>query len=293
MNKPSIYFKTISFLLAVGMVMSESLIAAASIKYGSSSQDQSSPSLSLLAQRRGRLGFRVGGIRSSSRRTGGISRGSFVCDGEKITTTALMPQVQAKDEESGKLQWVPADAATVESHPKFFVYVSQTKKPNATFTLYKETKQADGKIIDESVHEETVALTGHPGIVSVSVPENIKLELNQRYHWYFSIECNEVQSPTDTSVDKSDNSYVEGWVQQIQKDPNLEAALKNAGEKGRPTVYTNYELWTETVSSLADLRQRYPNDQEVAADWQSLLDSVGLGNMAKEQLIGSLARVQN
>lgn len=297
MNKPSIYFKTISLVLAVGMVMSESLIAAASIKYGSSSQDRSTPSSTLLAQRRerGRLGFRVGAVRSSRKRTGGISRGSFVCDGEKITTTALMPQVQVPDEKNpGTQKWIPADAATVESSPKFWVYVSQTKKTSAKFTLNKVTKQADGKIIDEKeIHEETVALTGHAGIVSVSVPKNIELEMNQPYHWYFSIDCNSVQSPTDTSVDKSDNPFVEGFVQRIQKDPSLEPALKNAGEKDHPIVYTNYELWTEAVSTLADLRQRYPSDQQLKDDWQSLLESVDLQRVAKEQLLGSLTVVSN
>ncbi|HBE19533.1 MAG TPA: hypothetical protein DEG17_02530 [Cyanobacteria bacterium UBA11149] len=291
MNKYSIYLKAMSLALALGMVMTESLSAAVTIN--NSSQDLSTSSSTLLAQRRGRLGFRVGGIRPSNRRTGGISRGSFLCDGDRITTTALMPQVEAKNEKSGKLEWIPVDATTVESSPKFLVYVSQTKKPTATFILYKEIKDANGKIIDDLVYEENVALTGKSGIVSISVPDDIELEMNQRYHWYFSMECNTVQSPTDTSADASDHSYVEGWVQRIQKDPNLETALKNAGEKGHPAVYSNNELWIETVSSLADLRQRYPNDRLLQDDWQSLLESVGLERVANETLLGSLTVVSH
>lgn len=275
MNKPSIYFKTISLVLAMGMVMSESLIAAASIKYGSSSQDQSTPSSSLLAQRRGRLGFRVGGIRSSRQRTGGIARGPSVisdCNGESITITALLPQTNRQN------QKVPDDKIeveeTVSANPTVLVHITPTKAKIAEFTVKNEKG-------DTIVHNETVSLTHNSGVVSLKVSEK-PLQAGQLYHWAFQIYCDASSSGGDLTVD--------GWVQYNAPSDEL-ANVEKQPERDRPAIYAEKKIWTDTLSSLAELRQRYPNDQEVAADWQSLLDSVGLGNIAKEQLIGSLPRM--
>jgi Domain of Unknown Function (DUF928) len=275
MNKPSIYFKTISLVLALGMAMSESLIAAASIKYGSSSQDRSTPSSSLFAQRRGRLGFRVGGIRSSRQRTGGIARGASVisdCNGESITITALLPQTNRQN------QKVPDDKIeveeTVSANPTVLVHITPTKAKIAEFTVKNEKG-------DTIVHNETVSLTHNSGVVSLKVSDK-PLQAGQVYHWAFQIYCDTSNSGGDLTVD--------GWVQYNAPSGEL-ANVEKQPERDRPAIYAEKKIWTDTLSSLAELRQRYPNDQEVAADWQSLLDSVGLGNIAKEQLIGSLPRM--
>lgn len=275
MNKPSIYFKTISLVLAIGMVMSESLIAAASIKYGSSGQDRSTSSSTLLAQRRGRLGFRVGGIRSSRQRTGGIARGSSVisdCNGESMTLTALLPQTNRQNNS------VPDDKIeveqTVSANPTVLVHISPTKAKNAEFTVLNETET-------DIIHNETVSLTQNSGVVSLKVTDQ-PLQAGKLYRWAFQIHCDASNSGGDLTVD--------GWLQYNAPSGEL-ANVEKEAERDRPAIYAEQKIWTETLSSLADLRQRYPNDQEVAADWQSLLDSVGLGNIANEKLIGSLPRM--
>ncbi len=276
MNKPSIYFKTISLLLAMGMVMSESLIAAASIKYGSSSQDRSTSSSTLLAQRqgRGRLGFRVAGIRSSRQRTGGIARGPSVisdCNGESVTVTALLPQTNRQNKS------VPDDKIeveqTVSANPTVLVHITPTKAKTAEFTVLNEKGE-------DIVHNETVSLTSNSGVVSLKVTDN-PLQAGQLYHWAFQISCG--------GTDGGDLT-VDGWVQYTAPSGEL-ANVEKQPERDRPAIYAEKKIWTDTLSSLAELRQRYPNDQEVAADWQSLLDSVGLGNIANEKLIGSLPRM--
>ncbi|HBS68928.1 MAG TPA: hypothetical protein DEA79_07105, partial [Cyanobacteria bacterium UBA11153] len=42
-----------------------------------------------------------------------------------------------------------------------------------------------------------------------------------------------------------------------------------------------------------DLRQRYPNEQQLKDDWQSLLKSVGLDRLANAEIIGPLKKIEN
>lgn len=271
MNKHSLYLKAMSLALALGMVMTESLSAAVTINRGS--QDLSISSSTLLAQRQGRLGFRVRGIRPSRQRTGGISRGPSVisdCNGESVTVTALLPQTNRQNKS------VPDDKIeveqTVSANPTILVHISPTKAKNAEFTVLNETEE-------DQIHNETVSLTSNSGVVSLKVTQK-QLKAGQLYHWAFQIHC----GGTDEA-----NLTVDGWLQYTAPTGEL-ANVEKQPERDRPAIYAEKEIWTETVSSLAELRQRYPNDPEVAADWQSLLDSVGLGNIANEKLIGSLPR---
>ncbi|HBE19532.1 MAG TPA: hypothetical protein DEG17_02525 [Cyanobacteria bacterium UBA11149] len=270
MNKHSIYLKGMSLALALGMVMTESVSAAVVINNGS--QDLSTSSSTLLAQRRSRLGFRVG-VRPSRQRTGGIARGPSVisdCNGESVTVTALLPQTNRQN------QSVPDDKIeveqTVSANPTVLVHITPTKAKNAEFTVLNETGE-------DIVHNEIVSLTHNSGVVSLKVTDK-PLQAGQLYHWAFQISCG--------GTDGGD-LMVDGWLQYNAPTGEL-ANVEKQPEKDRPAIYAEKKIWTETVSSLAELRQRYPNDPEVAEDWQSLLESVGLGNIAQAQLIGSLPR---
>ncbi|MBE9127883.1 MULTISPECIES: DUF928 domain-containing protein [unclassified Coleofasciculus] len=274
MRKPSVYVKTLSLVLSAGLVVSASTIATASPKPNFSSQGQKAPSETLVGNKR--LRFKVRGVRASRRRTGGISRGSRMCYGEEITVTPLLPKLTP--EQSSKPDKIAIES-TVVPDPNFYVYVSPTKAQEASFTLLNEQG-------DEIIYEETIDLKdNNPGIISVSLPENANLlEENQTYHWFFSVQCD----PNDSAGD----AIVEGWVKRVPMDDQLESELEQAEDRDRPTVYAEYGIWTDSLTALVELRERYPTDQEVAGDWRSLLESVGLDTIADEPIIGSVTGIE-
>ncbi|HBW87781.1 MAG TPA: hypothetical protein DEG17_02520, partial [Cyanobacteria bacterium UBA11149] len=101
------------------------------------------------------------------------------------------------------------------------------------------------------------------------------------------IKCN----PNDS--DTSGDLVVDGWVQVEPEDESLAGDLAKTQDRDRPAVYAQYGNWTETLSTLADLRQRYPNEQQLKDDWQSLLKSVGLDRLANAEIIGPLKKIEN
>ena len=278
--------KSLSALLVVGLVMGESLIATANIKPSTSNLQQTSIQTLLAQLQRSRLGFKIGGIRSSRQRTGAISRGPRACGGETIDVTALLPKTnEAKLAGDKKIEI----ESTVTESPTFLIYISKTEKTKGMFTVVGER---DNEAF--LVQEKAVELPGKPGVVSVSVdlPKDENTSSNQAteaplYHWFFTIKCN----PNDS--DTSGDLVVDGWVKVMPKDDSLTKELAQAQERDRPAVYAKYENWTDTVSTLADLRQRYPKEQQLKDDWQSLLKSVGLDRLANAEIIGSLKEVEN
>ncbi|HBS68927.1 MAG TPA: hypothetical protein DEA79_07100, partial [Cyanobacteria bacterium UBA11153] len=248
-------FKFISGLLVVGMVMSENLIATANIKPTNSNLSETSGQTLLAQVPRSRLGFRIPGVRSSRQRVGGISRGPRACGGEMIDVTALLPKTnEAKLEDKKEIEI----ESTVTSSPTFLLYISQTQKTQAKFVVVGE-KDNEAFV----VKEQNVELPRRAGVVSISVDlpkdedEATSSEINQSsnpplYHWFFTIKCN----PNDS--DTSGDLVVDGWVQVEPEDESLAGDLAKTQDRDRPAVYAQYGNWTETLSTLADLRQRYP-----------------------------------
>jgi hypothetical protein len=285
MKKPSIYLKTFSLMLSVGLVMSASAMAIAGLKPNSSSQADQKPSETLVTGNKG-LRFTRRRMRASRRRTGGFSRG--VCkigDQEKqVNVTALLPQLQSKElpddaQEASTNEQIPVEL-TVEQTPTFFVHITETEAEEAVFTLMTENK-------DKVVYETTISLDNQtPGIVSISIPEsdpaapeNELLQVDQIYNWFVTIPCDQ--------NDWSQNPTAEGWVQRIAKEESLKQELAKTPDIDHPKVFVDHGVWTEAVSSLAKLRERYPNNPQVQADWKDLLASVGLENLVAERPVNS------
>ncbi|MEQ9551367.1 MAG: DUF928 domain-containing protein [Coleofasciculus sp. G3-WIS-01] len=272
MKKSSIYLKTFSLMLSLGVVMSASAMAIASLKPSSSSPAQQTPSENLLARR---PRFRARGVSSSRGRSGGTSRGPGMCYGEQITVTPLLPKINEQD--SSKEERVVVES-TVSPAPKFLISVDQTKATEAEFTLLN----ANGT---EVIYQQEVSLENKtPGIITVSLPEpatedEALVKVGQEYQWFFSVRCD----PTDLAGDL----IVEGRIKRIPKEDALAQELADATELEKPAVFAEFGVWTEAASSLAELLENNPDNPEIRANWQALLESANLGKLIEKDLVSS------
>jgi hypothetical protein len=275
MKKSTGYFKTFSLTLSVGLAMSATLPAIASIKDTSVSIGSPNRSEIVLGQRRSRIGFKVRGIRPSVSREGGISRGSSCgSEGQAVEVTALLPKTN--EAELSKKAEIEVES-TVAARPTFLIHVPQTSAKNAEFMMRKKISDQE----EEIVYEQVVALPETPGIVSISLPaDKAGLEVDQLYNWTFQVVCN--------STDRTKDLTVEGAVKRIELDSSLANQLQNAEPRDRSAIYAEKGIWTDAVSTLADLRKANPNDPQLEQDWDDLLKSVGLDRVAQATLVGSV-----
>lgn len=171
---------------------------------------------------------------------------------------------------------------TVTGSPTLFVYLPPSK-PDWENTL----KGAEFGIEDENgnpVYESILVLDDRPGVVAISLPnqsEAPRLEVGKIYKWYFHVICDLKNEPQD----RSSPHYVGGGIQRIKINEVLTSQLEGVSDSERASIYAREGIWYETLKTLAQLRRDRPNDLELAANWASLLASVGLADLAEEPLI--------
>jgi hypothetical protein len=174
-------------------------------------------------------------------RTGGGSRSD--CPLVEVPLTAIMPENYV--------------STSIASHPTFLVYVPYTadQAPIGRFVLQAENL--------ENHFEAELTLPETPGLVSVSLPETAAgLPPNRYYRWFFSLYCD--LDLTTSPV------FVQGWVQRVSTNADLEAQLANAPDRSYQ-AYVYSEIWGDAIADLASRMQANPTDRDLIDAWEGLL----------------------
>ncbi|MBE9129478.1 MULTISPECIES: DUF928 domain-containing protein [unclassified Coleofasciculus] len=257
--------------LSAGLAVSISLPAVATLKPTSLNQNSPIPQEILIAQRRSRLRFKVRGVGFSTRRTGAISRGGCTGNSNSQPMKVLLPEFEESDI---SIQ----SESTVEANPTFFVHIPETSAPQAEFLLVDENLKP--------IYDETFQLKGTPTVAIINVPENSEipsLKVNQKYRWYFSLICD----PDDPTSDSSPGAKPTVWgsIKRVEPSDSLANQLETTPPSARPEIFAEAGIWNDALTSLAQLIVANPNDTTLREDWKSLLESVGLGEIAEESLL--------
>lgn len=156
---------------------------------------------------------------------------------------------------------------TVSKAPTLYWYVPEMRKDEAGKPI-KLPKTGEVVVVDEEGDEVYFAeftLPVSPGIIKYEIPASAGLEEGKQYKWLMAIVCD----PLDRSQDES----VAGNLLVVEEPPGLEddlAAAKTALNKA--SAYAKAQIWHDTVSTLAEAAEEYPEE------WTELLESVGLSD---------------
>ena len=171
--------------------------------------------------------------------------------GEKALPLSLMPTTNA---DSG---------TTVSSNPAFFFYVPKTTAKTGEFLLVDDAW--------DEVYITEFELPRAPGVIKVSLPKTVELEVGREYKWQFMIVCNQ--------EDRSADRFVLGKLEREQLSPEMEATLEEEPNPiERAKLYARAKIWYEALTQVASARSQYPGA------WEELLRSAGLGAIATEPI---------
>jgi hypothetical protein len=191
---------------------------------------------------------------------GGATRGS--CQTGTKMLTPLVPKDQV--------------GLTFSARPSFFLYIPSSETKTIDFLLLT----GDGT---EVIYQKVFTLAGSSGVVRFDLPTDAPaLQTGKQYYWYFTLNCDPAKGP-------SGNPGVEGMIERVTPDAAIAKQLATAKPGDRPSIYAESGIWYETLTSLADLRQKTPADSKLMDDWKTLLQSVGLEAVATEPLVGKMA----
>ena len=161
---------------------------------------------------------------------------------------------------------------TVSDYPTFFFYLPQTGAEFAKFILEDES----GNLI----YQQDLTIKNLSGVIGVSIPadKNVPpLEVGKSYTWKFTVVCD--------AQDRSSALLERGIVRRVEVSANILRELETADPRQKTVIYAENGIWQDALSTLAAARRANPNDTDLAADWESLLDSVRLGAIAKEPIL--------
>ncbi len=176
----------------------------------------------------------------------------------QLNLTALVPQNKI--------------GRTVSDYPTFFFYLPKTEAQLAEFTLLDPR----GK----EIYKQTLTISNLSGVIGVSIPANKNvspLEVGKNYRWNFTVICD--------SQDRSADLLEIGTVRRVELSADIRSQLEKADPRQKTFIYAENGIWQDALSNLAAARRANPNDPVFTTDWESLLDSVTLGKIAKEPII--------
>jgi hypothetical protein len=199
---------------------------------------------------------------------GGAGRGN--CPKVQIPLTILIPNDQISLSQSTKITSVWGLSTSEKPTFWFFVPYDNSSNFSAEFAL----QNAQGK----DVYRQAVALPKQPGVIAVHLPDSVPpLETGVPYQTYFTVKCGNSRS--------SQSDFVKGWVQRIALSPTVANQIATAKPHDRPAIHANNGLWFDALTTIAELRLKQPNDVKLLAEWQSLLESANLSDVADQPLV--------
>lgn len=166
---------------------------------------------------------------------------------------------------------------TVSERPTIWVYVPYSKQEAAT----GEFSLQDG---DDEVYRLQFPLPTAAGVVGISLPAQLTLDLEKPYRWYLDIDC-----PNATALKPNQFASVVGIVQRVAPSPDLQQQLAIAKTPvQRAIAYAKHGIWYDTIRELAQLRLREPSNAAATTAWVELLSdrAVGLNSVANATIVG-------
>lgn len=202
-------------------------------------------------------------------REGAASRGT--CPAIDTPLTALVPAFKPTSDRIGGGESVWSLTASVRPTFWFYVPYSTSSVRSAEFVLQDRE--------DNDVYSTVVKLPDRPGVVSLSLPSTAHpLESGKMYHWFFKVSC--------TPQNASSPVFVEGWVERVIPNSALARQLEAAvTPQQRIAVYAANGIWHDALTTVGELRLDNPANIALKADWNNLLQSVDLANIAAQPIL--------
>lgn len=163
-------------------------------------------------------------------------------------------------------------------------HVGQTASERPTFSWYVSTPTSASVPMQFALVEPGVAQplftkslnVDKTGLVQISVPQDApQLEPERKYRWTVSVICNS-QRP-------SENIYASSWVKRVTtRSSRAEAILKAGSDNQRALAYAHSGLWYDALTAMSKQYLANPQDSLARESFVSLLDQVGLTDVAMQ-----------
>lgn len=186
---------------------------------------------------------------------------------ERGATAGVPPCLKRPFEFPPLIALVPPNSVvkTVAANPTLYVYVSELQGAHP----------AELMVVDEAereIYKRTFTIPGTSGIHKLTIKENLPLERDKNYRWYFSVVCD--------PQDRASDLFVEGLLRRTELSAKFKALLEQAKDPlEQARFYAGARFWNETLNIAVPLRREYPEE------WEELLRSVKLEKYSQKPFV--------
>ncbi|GAA6616463.1 DUF928 domain-containing protein [Scytonema sp. NUACC26] len=237
---------------------------------------------------RGNLFTPVKGNDAPQQASGGASRGNLFTPAKgngtpqqasggasRVGTYQLNPSTLAATGPNALIALLPQSfyGTTVSERPTVIVYIPASNAREAVFSLKDET--------GETQHQMTIPVAGRTGAIAIKLPADAPaLTVGKNYQWFLALKIDGQLGPS--------TPYVDGWIQRIQPNAELARAMQEQDALKRATAFGKHGVWYDCAATLGALQAEQPNNATIMKQWEELLTSVNLKEIATAPVVMSV-----
>jgi hypothetical protein len=156
------------------------------------------------------------------------------------------------------------------------------EQPNLYWYLPKSTSYPIEVTIieDQAVYplvEKRINLPVKPGIQHISLKEyDVHLSIGKQYRWFVAL----VSDPDHRSRD----IVAGGIIERIELPESFRVKLAQTDRRETPNIYAEEGIWYDALMAISDLINASPNDTILHKQRASLLEQVGLPEIAEYEM---------
>ena len=167
---------------------------------------------------------------------------------------------------------------TVREQPRIYWFVSKLTPYPIEFTII------ENKAV-KPLLEKRIGSPEKPGVQDIRLSDfGVHLRQNVQYKWFLAL----VIDPDRRSKD----ILAGGVIERVEFPETLRAKLDEAGKERAHYVYAEAGIWYDTLAAISDLMDASPNNTVLRKQRASLLEQVGLPEIAQYDMKHSISGVQ-
>src|SRR5262245_50794486 len=157
---------------------------------------------------------------------------------------------------------------TIQEQPSLYWYLSQSTSYPVDFTII------DARTVQPLI-ETRLSGPLQPGMQRVRLADyGVRLSLGVAYRWSVAL----IVEPARRSRD----IIAGGAIERIAPSAELRGKMARTGKRRASYVYAESGLWYDALAAISDLIDAAPNDRMLRQERASLLEQVGLHQIAED-----------
>lgn len=166
---------------------------------------------------------------------------------------------------------------TTDRFPAFQWYMPGNSASHVEFNLYEVVSESEA--IYQLVYQTAFIPSSAAGIATLQLSPATglaPLSADTYYYWSVDVYCPDEATAVMTT---------DGFVEFLEPGSLLAESLAENDGVERAAIAAENSLWFDATRALTEHLQTQPNDPEAMASWVTLLESIGLNNIADAPLL--------